>query len=224
MPWWDPQTWDWATLIKTVIGAGVGTALVQAGLAIYRDRRQRNLRAAYMAKRLAVTLESYAMACSYPIAENANAQTAPDEQYPDWKVSLPELLYHEDPDGWQAIDPKLHERCLPLSTMIGKSEAVISATIEHDMDELGDILDEKAARCGLEAWNLGVALRHKHVVAVWRKLAVTLRGEHSVKGGLNTEWDYAGHLESTPRKLEKARKERLKQNTSALCSLLVDGS
>ena len=24
MPWWDPQTWDWATLVNTVIGAGAG--------------------------------------------------------------------------------------------------------------------------------------------------------------------------------------------------------
>ena len=56
MAWWEPQTWDWATMTKTAIGAGFGTALVQGLLAIYRDRRDRKLQAAYMAMRLAVVL------------------------------------------------------------------------------------------------------------------------------------------------------------------------
>ena len=62
MSWAEPRTWEWATLTRTAVGAGFGTALVQGLLAIYRDTRQRKSQAAYMAMRLAVILEEYASA------------------------------------------------------------------------------------------------------------------------------------------------------------------
>jgi len=214
MSWLDPQTWDWATLVKTFIAAGFGTAFMQGSLAIYRDRCQRKSRAAYMAMQLAWTIEAYARACSDFISDNKNVQPPGDEEeYPQWRVELPELAsYPENPDGWQAIDSRLAARCLSLRDKIQQSQRIISSTIEYDMDDLGDTLDEQAAGCGLEALKLAVALRLKHQAVLWRTLAKALRLKHGV-GKVNTGWDYAEHLESTLRRAKKAKEERRERNS-----------
>ena len=165
MDWWHPLAWDWATLAKSALGAGFGTAAMTGILSVYRDTRHRKSQAAYMAMRLAVTLESYAYACSEFIAENANTQPPPDREFPDWNTSLPELAaYPDDLDGWRAIDRKLAGRCLNFRNRIHGSQGLISATWEYAMEDLEDTLSEQAAARGLEAWELASALRSKHGV------------------------------------------------------------
>jgi hypothetical protein len=157
MPWLDPQSWDWASTAKTVIGAGVGTALVQGLLPLYRDWRHRKRQAAYMAMRLAVVLEAFASGCSAFIAGNQSAETYPDREYPDWNANLPELLpYPDDVDGWRATDRRLAGRCLNLRNNIHGSQTLIGWTIEFTEEMLGEVLDEHAATRGLEAWDLAV--------------------------------------------------------------------
>ena len=54
----SPAAWDWlSTIWKAAVGAGIGTAAVQGGFAIYRDRTQKKEKAAYLALRLAVLFE-----------------------------------------------------------------------------------------------------------------------------------------------------------------------
>jgi hypothetical protein len=82
MAWWDPTVWGWLTSgVTTVIGAGVGTAIVQGGLALYRDQYQKESHAAYMAMRLAVTLEAHAAACLDLIARNDAEEPHPDGRF-----------------------------------------------------------------------------------------------------------------------------------------------
>jgi hypothetical protein len=188
MPWWEPQTWDWATLAKTAIGAGFGTALVQGLLAIYRDRRHRKSQAAYMAMRVAVTLEFYASACADFIQKNANVEPPPTEQYPAWTTELPELpAYPDDADGWRAIDRALAGRCLNFRNKIHGSQGIINSAIEYSIDDLEDTLGKQADERGLEAWNLAVALRRRHGVEE-----------------VDTVWEYTNTLERALRKVEKA--------------------
>lgn len=203
MALWDPQTWDWATLSKTVVGAGVGTALVQGLLPLYRDWHHRKSQAAYMAMRLAVTLEFYASACADFIQENANVQPPEEGEFPGWEVELPELpAYPDDADGWRAIDRTLAGRCLNLRNRLLGSQRIINSTIEHSdvfhVDDVEGALDEQAARRGLEAWKLAVALRRKHSVEE-----------------AETVWDYAETLESTLRTAEKAKRKRQESNPSS---------
>lgn len=118
MDWWN----DWViTAAKTAIGAfgGAfgGSAAVQGIFVIYRDRRQRRSHAAYMAMRLAVTLESYTAACVHYIGLNSSLEPDrdPSSQYPDWHIELPLLApYPDDAEGWRAIDHRLADRCLSL--------------------------------------------------------------------------------------------------------------
>jgi hypothetical protein len=159
----EPSTWDWATLGNTFVGAGVGSALVQALFSFLRERSQTKKQGAYLALRLAVTLEFFALACADFISENGNAETPPDHEFPDWTVKLPELpVLPDDADGWLAIDRPLADRCLNLRNKIHASQKVIDGTGEFTPDELGDTLDEEAAARGLEAWKLALELRRKH--------------------------------------------------------------
>jgi hypothetical protein len=64
---------DWASWVKLIIGAGIGSALVQSLLPIWREHHQRKKHAAYMAMRLAVILENFAWACANLIQDNRNA-------------------------------------------------------------------------------------------------------------------------------------------------------
>jgi hypothetical protein len=52
MDWWHPLAWDWATLVKSALGAGFGTAAMTGILSVYRDTHHRKSQAAYMAMRL----------------------------------------------------------------------------------------------------------------------------------------------------------------------------
>jgi hypothetical protein len=189
MAWLDAQAWDIGPLIKTIIGAGFGSALVQALLPMWREKRQQKSHAAYMAMRLAVILESYASACVEFNAANANAEPSPDDEYPNVDTTLPALPpYPDDAEGWRAIDRRLAARCLGLPTRIWESGNAIKGTIEFISDDLEYVLPEQAAGLGLEAWKLAAELRRKHGVEQ-----------------LATDWDYAAVLQST---LDKAHKRK----------------
>jgi hypothetical protein len=204
MALWEPETWDWAARLGSmVVSAGVGTALVQGLLPIYRDRRSRKLQAAYMAMRVAATLEFYASACAHFIQKNANVKPSPPtKEFPDWAAKLPELpAYPDDADGWRAIDCALAGRCLNLRNKIHGSQGIINSTIEYSKYDLGDALREHAAERGLEAWKLAVALRSKHGVEE-----------------ADPVLDYADILESTLQKVKKSKGERRECNAEIMSS------
>lgn len=159
MTWWNPFLWDWGAIGNAALGAGFGAAAVT----LYRDHRQTKSQASHLAVRLAVVLEAYASSCQQFIEANANADHEPDQEFPNWKTRLPELPpYPDDVEGWRALNLKLGERCLNIRNKITGSQSIIRATIDVDMDALGDTLDEHAASRGIEAWEIAVALRSRY--------------------------------------------------------------
>lgn len=45
----SPLVWDWPSILHSAFGAGLGTAAVQSGITIYRERAQQQDKAAYLA-------------------------------------------------------------------------------------------------------------------------------------------------------------------------------
>jgi hypothetical protein len=192
------MTWDLGSFATTVFGAGFGAAVMQAFLSLYRDYRQRKAPAAYMAMRLAVILEAYASACSVLISDNhdANAEQGPDDQYPNWTLTLPELPpYPDDADGWRAIDRVLAGRCLNFRNKIIGSQGIIRSTENYAVDDLARTIDEELACRGLEAWEIGVALRCKHSIE-----------------GADTVWPYAEALKTSLEGTKQAQKAQVDRN------------
>ncbi len=202
MDWWHAFiALDWATLGKTAIGAGFGTAATAGVFALYRDHRQKKSLAAYMAMRLAVILEAYAHSCAEFIDYNANApHHSREDEFPAWKVTLPDLpTYPDDAQGWSSIDKKLAMRCLGLRNKIVGSQGIIMSNIEHDMDGLEDALNEQAAARGLEAW----------------KLAMEFRGRYAIAAA-DTVWDFSARLEQTLRTAQKSAQDRIERQAEFL--------
>lgn len=156
--------------------------------------------------RLAVSLEAYASSCLDFIYKNSNAQRHPDEQYPDWDVSLPDVSpYPDDTDGWKALDRRLAGECLNLRNKVHESQGLINSTIEYTPDDLEYELDRQAAKRGLEAW----------------RLAARLRTQHGVEPA-DTEWDVAGELERKLKRAEDADRQS-RERSSELMEAMAGG-
>jgi hypothetical protein len=149
----------------TGVLTAVLTQLLTGGREWWVAAGKKKTQAGYHALQLAVILEAHAYACAKFIMDNGNAQTPPDQEFPEWNVKLPELpQYPNDAEGWRAIDLQLAASALDLRNRISGSQADISSTIEFTVDELGETLDQQAAGRGLEAWEIAVALRRRHGV------------------------------------------------------------
>jgi len=156
---------SWGDIFKIAVTAGLVNVLLNQGVNWYREHSSKKALAAYTAMRIAVVLESFAKACASFIQENNNAQTFPDQEFPDWNISLPPLgNYPDDPEGWRALDRGLAGRALELKNNLHISQDIISGTIEYVIEDLESELTKNAASRGLEAWNLAVELRRKHSV------------------------------------------------------------
>lgn len=184
---------EWASLLKTIVGAGLGTAFVQAAFSIYNQLRQEKKWRSYMASRIAVTLEFFACACADFILMNKNLEYDPDHE-PDWTVELPELPpYPDHSDGWLAIDPALANKCLNLRNKIHESQKTINTYVQLGGD-LEDTLYEEAAHLGVEAWKVADSLRRKHGLAT-----------------ADTRWNYAGALDGWLRDIEAKKQKGLER-------------
>ena len=155
-----PAAWDWLSIWKAAVGAGIGTAAVQGAVALYRDRTQKNEKASYLALRLAILFEGYASKCCDFYFDNLNAEEPPDQPYPTWSTRLPNLPeLPDDTEAWRAIDKKLLARCLEFPNRVRASQNAIEACSEYTVDDLGVTLDEQASARGVEACEIATALR-----------------------------------------------------------------
>jgi hypothetical protein len=188
--------WEWSRFFMMIVGAGLGSGVVQALLPIFRERRLRRKQAAYMAMRLAVVLENFAWACADLIQDNHNARTPDDDKYPAREIALPELLaYPEDIDGWRAIAPKLATRVFGLRNKLHETKSTLRNITEFNNTELGWMLDEQAASRGLNAWRIAVDLRRTHGIEP-----------------VEIEWDYPDYLKNALDTGAKQREEHRKRN------------
>lgn len=180
------------TIFQTIIGAGIGSAVIQGAIPFIRDFRERDARASHMAIHLAVGLEAYAAACYDLIAYNTNAEVPRDERLPNWKARLPDLTdFPNDPDGWRALDRQLAGRCLGFRNKVVESQGLINDIIYYNDDELGGTVEVEATARGLEAWRLAAALRRKHKV-----------------GAAEMVWNYIEHLERSEKRIKEAAEKR----------------
>jgi len=156
----NPFGWDWGSILHAAFGAGIGTAGVQGAITLYRERTQKQDKAAYLALRVAVMLEAYGSDCCRFYFDNVNAIELPDEQYRAWKTRLPtppELP--DDTEAWRAMNRELLARCLNFPNKVLASQNAIDSCIEFTMNDLENTLDKHASDRGMEAWEIAAALR-----------------------------------------------------------------
>lgn len=200
----------WGNLVTFAGTAGVVSAVLNQGFGWLRDWRTASVRnkahAGYLALRVAVLLESYAYACSEFISDNGAAPHLPDQEFPEWDTSLPELApYPDDADGWRAMDRNLAGRILGFPNKVRSSQGIIRLTIEHTLEDLGEALDEQAAERGLEAWQLAEELRERYRIPA-----------------ADVVWSYAKNLQAALDGAKKAQAERAEKQAHYLAELAAD--
>jgi hypothetical protein len=193
----------WTGMLAFAATTGIITAILNQVFGISRDvwaaHVKRQSEAGYLALRLAAILEGYAYVCASFIADNSSVQQGPDEEYPAWSRTLPDLPpFPEEKEGWHSIDLKLAGRALDLRNHLAGSQGQIDATAEFSEEDLGDTLDEHAAALGKEAWALAKELRSRFglptFVPVWdfvnmlEKALQSAKGAKEERGRNQAEW------------------------------------
>lgn len=157
---------DWSSvgdLAKIVVGAGLGSAIVQATTAYLTESRLKKSKADFLALRIAVTLEAFTDQCAQLVSDNQYAPHLPDEQYPEWSISLPKFEdWPDDIDGWRALDQDLVGRCLNLRSDRDRSQRALRDAVEHVEDDAEEHTAIVAAEIGLAAWKLAEELRGRY--------------------------------------------------------------
>jgi hypothetical protein len=195
----EPEMVDlttWTGMFVFAATTGIIAAVLNQVFGICRDlwavRIKRKSEASYLALRLAAILEGYAYACASFIGDNANAEQEADDEYPAWRIKLPELPpLPEEKDGWHSIDLRLAARVLDVRNHLAGSQGAIDATGQFAEHELGDELDKHAGARGQEAWALAKDLRGRYGLPTFEPV-----------------WDFTDTLESALKRAEKAKEER----------------
>lgn len=192
---WNVLEWNWAAIGNALVGAGLGTLLASWLKDLWQARR----RAGYLAMRLARQLEAYAAECARLVESNQNAQHRPDEQFPDWNISLPKLAaLPDDPEGWRSLNPRTADRVLGLENHIEESRAHISSVVEFSEAELEFQVTEQASLRGIEAWDAAAELRRKYRL-----------------GPAKPAWDYAQSLRAALTSARHMKEQAAEENRRA---------
>jgi hypothetical protein len=154
------EFFDWA---KVVIGAGLGTAIVQGIIALARDERSKKSKADFLALQLAIALEAFARQCAELDRGNEFAEHDPDEQFPNWSATFPIIgSLPDDVDGWRALDQNLVGRYFNLKVDRDEEQKGIFEAVEYVEDDLEEYVALSVEELGSRALKLATEIRSRH--------------------------------------------------------------
>jgi hypothetical protein len=180
-----PISLPWIEVLKLILGTGIVAAIVTQLISWIRESRKELISstrdARYLAIRIAVILEGFAIACAESIS-----------QYDFYKQSaghagkrhgvLPQLQDYPADADWKALDPALGARALTLRNELPLSDSAIEFWENVDRDCVPQATSEQAGKCGYlawalaadpkqTAWNLVALLKKHHDEAITRAAA-----------------------------------------------------
>lgn len=93
----------WEEILPALIGAGIGTAIVEAATTLYQYFKTGRNQASFLAFRVVIQLESYAAQCVTRLYELENWNNTGGAMGAPW-VLLPDFAeFPDDPDGWRNV-------------------------------------------------------------------------------------------------------------------------
>ena len=169
-----------------------GSATLTLGGGALLARRKDKTSARYLAMRIAVLLEGYAITCAESLSDwdlyfssGGHAGSMMD--------GIPDIPEYPDEEGWSALKPALLERALTLRNQVRIGRRSVSSFAEFEMDP-DDIAHHSAGHlgvCGYRAWSLAKDLRAEYRV---QPLDLT-----------STSWDIAPFLRENHDRIVKER-------------------
>jgi hypothetical protein len=157
--------WD---IVKFALGTGVVTAVANNLLGWLRDWKKEGTTstrdARYLAMRVAVTLDEFAIECAKSIRDNqiyiesmGHAGTRHGK--------LPPLSEYPTDADWKALDPSLSTRALSFCNELRLSEGIIGLWWDIEPGDQGILMntcDGQAGKCGYRAWQLAADMRRHY--------------------------------------------------------------
>lgn len=157
--------WD---IVKFALGTGVVTALANNLLGWWRDWKKEGITtirdARYLAMRVAVTLDRFAIECAKSISDNSMFSSSGGHAG-NAHGTLPSLEEYPTDADWKALDPSLSARALSLRNELYLSEGQIAFWWEIEPGDQGIMMnacDGQAGKCGYRAWQLAADMRRHY--------------------------------------------------------------
>jgi hypothetical protein len=151
--------------LATSIGSGLVAALITQCVAWVRetrkDKESTKREATYLAIRLAVILERFALDCANGIADQ-EMYTQSEGHAGAYHHQLPELASYPDEDGWKVMRLDFLTRALELRNEVLLSNRKIASWEDIDRDCIPNECDDQCGRCGYMAWQLACEMRNHY--------------------------------------------------------------
>ncbi len=150
------------SLIGTSTVAALVATIVTHILAGRRDKQARKRDATYLAIRLAVILESYALACHELLSDN-DLHSSSGGEAGKQRSELPDLPPYPDDADWKSLETALASRALLFRNELWISDRSIAFWLDIDPEEnLLPACNQEAATRGYQAWCLAENLRDQY--------------------------------------------------------------
>ncbi|MFI5022840.1 MAG: hypothetical protein ACHQRJ_14470 [Alphaproteobacteria bacterium] len=156
---------DWFDVGKVALTSGVLASGINLIWQHFSRRESYRRDARYLAQRLAVILEKFAIDCADIIAGNELHRTS-DGHAGVRRLALPTLAAFPADADWKAVDSALAGRAVALPNEIALADHKILFwwDVVGDEDCMETEADQQAGMCGYRAWNLAADLRMRHGV------------------------------------------------------------
>jgi len=156
----------WLDVLKIAVSSTLLTTIGSWGLThffVHRAALKRDAR--YLAHRVAIILETFAVDCANVITDN-DLHDRSDGHAGKRQLFLPELRSLPADTDWKALPSRLVDRFLSMPTELALADRAISVwwDVVGDEDCMETETRQKAGASGLRAWLLASALRKQYKI------------------------------------------------------------
>ncbi len=166
MPDTTAATVGWSAVIQIALGAGFASAVFNR-IAAWWDRKKNDKQSAtYLALRLSVLLEAFAIECADTIIDIEFSRGYANEDM-FHKYRLPNLAIYPDGEEWRVLSAELAAKALTFTNEVMLGRQCLSGAdatydlhandVQHHRDRLNIIAER-----GLGAWTIASALRGRY--------------------------------------------------------------
>jgi|EndMetStandDraft_8_1072994.scaffolds.fasta_scaffold02296_6 hypothetical protein len=138
---------DWSDILKVMLGAGIGTAIVEGGISLFQFMKTGRSQGAFLAFRLAVQLEGYARGCLSHMHDTKNYMSSKGNVGRLHCYLPPFPDFPDDPEGWRNVSPQI----LDMAFRLKVDAEGINSGLDFWVKELGEVenaFDDCYTGCG----------------------------------------------------------------------------
>lgn len=151
----------WVNVLKVAATTGVLTTLLNQGVGLLREwwinKNRKKSEATYLAMRLAVILEEFAVKCAYTMQ---HGEADYKEGAVEFSYNLPTLAPYPQESDWKSLDHKLAAQIMSFPNEISAAEMSCEFQRRHEGYLFGS--SDETIVAGAKACRLAQSLRKKY--------------------------------------------------------------